>query len=202
VTYRRKPDYYTRLAHEKSYPARSVFKLEEIDRRLHLLARGDRVLDLGASPGSWMMYILERVGGEGSVAGVDLSPLGIQLPPNACFIQADVMTIGADDIRKGAGERPFDAIVSDLAPRTTGIRHADQERSWILFSRAAGLAAGLLKRGGHFAGKLFFSPRHADAEALLGGMFAEVRTLQPRATRRESKEIFIVGKNFEPAGMT
>jgi 23S rRNA (uridine2552-2'-O)-methyltransferase len=196
VTYRRKPDHYTRLAREKSYPARSIFKLEEIDRRLHLIARGDRVLDLGASPGSWMKYILERVGSGGKVAGVDLSPPAIRLPPNACFIQADVMAVEPGDVLKAAGEEFFDVVVSDLAPRTTGVGSADQENSWILFSRAAELARELLKRGGHFAGKLFFSPRHAEAEALLGRMFSRVRTLQPKATRRGSREIFLVGKSF------
>jgi 23S rRNA (uridine2552-2'-O)-methyltransferase len=197
VTHRRKPDHYTRLAHERSYPARSVFKLEEIDRRTGLLHRGDRVLDLGASPGSWMKYILERVGPEGLVAGVDLSPLAIELPPHARFVEADVLAVDPEALRRLSGGGSFDVVVSDLAPKTTGIRHADQELSWELFARAVFLAGRLLARGGSFTGKLFFSPRHGDAVALLDKSFSSVKTLQPRATRRESKEIFIVAKGFE-----
>lgn len=198
MTTRRKPDYYTRLARKQSYPARSVFKLEEIDRRSRLFSRGDRVLDLGASPGSWMKYILERVGPAGSVTGVDLAPLALELPGNGRFIESDVMALDAEALRRAAGCGHFDVVVSDLAPKTTGIKNVDQEKSWALFEKAAALALELLRRGGHFAGKLFFSPRHGDAVKLLAGRFASVRTIQPRATRKESKEIFVVALRFEP----
>jgi len=198
VTSRRKPDHYTRLARKQSYPARSVFKLEEIDRRSRLLRKGDRVLDLGASPGSWMKYILERVGPEGSVLGVDLVPPAVDLPKNGRFMEADVLALDAAALRRAAGCEHFDVVVSDLAPKTSGIRHADQERSWALFDKAAALALELLRRGGHFTGKLFFSPHHGDAVKLLGRRFKTVRTIQPRATRKESKEIFVVALGFEP----
>jgi 23S rRNA (uridine2552-2'-O)-methyltransferase len=103
VTSRRKPDYYTRLARKQSYPARSIFKLEEIDRRNRLFSRGDRVLDLGASPGSWMKYILERVGPGGSVTGVDLVAPAVDLPGNARFFEGDVLALDAEALRRASG---------------------------------------------------------------------------------------------------
>lgn len=196
MTLRKKPDYYSRLAHKKAYPARSIFKLEEIDKRMGLFARKDRVLDLGSSPGSWLKYILERIGNKGRAVGIDIVTLGIELPSNAGFLLADVMTIDPEEIKKSAGVDTFDVIASDLAPKTTGIKHVDQENSWILLERAVQLSKRLLRRGGHFTGKLFFSPRHKEATQLLNELFGNVRTIQPKATRKESREIFIVGKNF------
>jgi len=199
VTYQRKADHYTRLAHEKSYPARSVFKLEEIDRRVRLFAPGMRVLDLGASPGSWLLYIAGRIGRGGVVAGVDLAPLGVALPPNARFALGDVMEMNDAALAALAGTDRFDVVVSDLAPKTSGIRHADQERSWRLFERAVEAAARLLVPGGDFAGKLFFSPTHAGAVRLLAARFGDVRTIRPQATRKASPEIFVVGKGKREA---
>ncbi|MFH1437007.1 MAG: RlmE family RNA methyltransferase [Pseudomonadota bacterium] len=197
MTQRRKPDYYTRLAHKKSYPARSVFKLEEIDARARLMTRGNVVLDLGASPGSWLMYLSEKAGNEGRVIGVDINPLNIELPQNAGFIQADVNAVDPSRIAEACGGRPIDVVVSDLAPRTSGVKLADQENSWALFERALELAAALLRPGGNFAGKLFFSPRHKEAETRLKGLFRETRTIHPRATRKSSREVFLVGKGFK-----
>ena len=197
MTKHRKPDYYTRLAHKKSYPARSVFKLEEIDTRARLIARGNVVLDLGASPGSWLMYIAGKIGNEGKVVGVDLSPLNIELPRNARFIQADVTAMDPARIAEACAGRPVDVVVSDLAPKTSGIKHADQENSWALFERALELAGNLLRGGGNFAGKLFFSPRHKEAENRLKDLFEETRTIHPKVTRKSSREVFLVGNGFK-----
>ena len=197
MTQRRKPDYYTRLAHKKSYPARSVFKLEEIDARARLITRGNVILDLGANPGSWLMYLSEKAGNEGRVIGVDINPLNIELPRNARFIQADVNAVDPSRIAEACGGRPIDVVVSDLAPKTSGVKHADQENSWALFERALELAAGLLRQGGNFAGKLFFSPKHKEAETRLKELFRETRTIHPKATRKSSREVFLVGKGFK-----
>ena len=89
-----KPDRFTRAAKEAGFPARSVFKLEEIDRRTRLLRGGQRVLDLGASPGSWSMYAAGRVGPSGKLLAVDLEPLNVALPPQAIFLRRVVFRPG------------------------------------------------------------------------------------------------------------
>src|SRR5687768_5337254 len=112
---RRRPDHYARRAKKEGRPARSVYKLEEIDGRWRLLRRGDRVLDLGCAPGSWMQYAAERVGPGGRVVGYDLAPVTIRLPPQAEAHVADVFALDP----AGLGG-PFDVVVSDMAPSTMG----------------------------------------------------------------------------------
>jgi 23S rRNA (uridine2552-2'-O)-methyltransferase len=142
-----------------------------------------------------MKYISEKVGRGGSVLGIDRKPPGIELPPNARFVQADVFELTAEDILGISETGGFDVVVSDLAPRTTGVRHADQEESWRLFERAVILAGGMLEPGGRFTGKLLFSSRHGQAVDMLRSGYESVRTIHPKATRKESKEVFIVAKN-------
>lgn len=190
----RRPDHWSRRAAERDYPARSVFKLEEIDRRLGLLGSGDRVLDLGCSPGSWLKYASERVGEAGVVVGVDLVPPRIPLPGNARFLRADVLEVSAREI----GATTFDVVLSDMAPSTSGDALVDQERSWELLGGAMRIALAVLVPGGRFAGKLFFSPRHVEAVATLEPRFQAVRTIRPRATRAASREVFVVGLGFRP----
>ena len=85
----KKPDRYTVAAKKAGFPARSVFKLEEIDRRVRLFRQGMNVLDLGAAPGSWAMYAAQKVGGKGHVFAVDLTPLNVAMPRNVSFRQGD-----------------------------------------------------------------------------------------------------------------
>src|SRR5580704_11136032 len=149
-----KPDRFTRAAKQAGFPARSVFKLEEIDRRTRLLHSGQRVLDLGASPGSWSMYAASKIGPSGRLLACDLEPLSATLSPNAVFIQGDLLA--QDDIIQAALGRfaPYDVVLSDMAPRTTGNRITDQARSAELFMRALALAGTLGSKGGSFVGKI------------------------------------------------
>jgi len=87
----RKREFYTRLAHEEGYPARSVYKLEEIQQKYHLIKAGDAVLDLGCAPGSWLLYAARLAGERGRVVGVDLSPLQQQMPENVRVLTGDVL---------------------------------------------------------------------------------------------------------------
>src|SRR5512142_2993325 len=86
----KKPDRFTVAAKKAGFPARSVFKLEEIDRRVRIFKQGMTVLDLGAAPGSWAMFAAQRVGGNGRVFAVDLQPLNVAMPKNVTFRQGDV----------------------------------------------------------------------------------------------------------------
>lgn len=186
----KKADTFTKAAKAQGYPARSVFKLEEIDRRTRLLRPGQRVLDLGAAPGSWSKYAAERVGPKGRVLAVDLSEIVAVMPPHVERIQGDVFALAEDELGKAG---PYDVVLSDMAPATTGTRFADQARSFELFMRAADVAERVLAPGGSFVGKLFMSEDFVRARDRLRGLFAEVRVLRPEATRTQSYEVFLVG---------
>src|SRR4051794_4624325 len=123
-------DSFTREARLAGYPARSVFKLDEIDRRVRLLKPGMHVLDLGAAPGSWSLYVTQRIGQTGQLLAVDLEPLNITLPPNATAIVGDALSLDNEALAQAA---PYDVVLSDMAPRTTGNRLGDQTRSFDLF---------------------------------------------------------------------
>jgi 23S rRNA (uridine2552-2'-O)-methyltransferase len=188
-----KPDRFTRAAKEAGFPARSVFKLEEIDRRVRLLRQGMRVLDLGAAPGSWSLYAARKIGadqGKGKLLAVDLEPLAIALPPGAVFVQGDALSLDNTALEEFA---PYDVVLSDMAPRTTGSRITDQARSFELFMRALAVAANLGARGSAFVGKIFMSDDLPAARAELKRHYSEERLLRPEGTRAVSMELFVVG---------
>jgi 23S rRNA (uridine2552-2'-O)-methyltransferase len=193
---RRHQDSFGRRAKREGYAARSVYKLEEIDRKVGLLRRGARVLDLGAYPGSWTSYAADRVQQEGKVLGVDLTPFRGSLPPWAEIRQGDVYELDLDELG-GAGA--FDVVMSDMAPSTTGHRFTDQARSFNLFMRALEVASGVLAPGGAFVAKLFQGPDFEDAKRAVAERFDKVRIVKPKATRSESIEVFVCGLGFRGA---
>ncbi|MEZ4300148.1 MAG: RlmE family RNA methyltransferase [Polyangiaceae bacterium] len=193
----KKADSFTKAAKAKGYPARSVFKLEEIDRRTRLLRAGQRVLDLGAAPGSWTKYAAERVGARGSVLAVDLSEITAVMPPNVELIQGDVLALADEELQRGS---LYDVVLSDMAPATTGTRFADQARSFELFMRAVDVAEKLVAPGGSFVGKIFMGEDFPRAQARVRGLFSQVRVLRPEATRTQSYEVFITGQQRKSAG--
>jgi 23S rRNA (uridine2552-2'-O)-methyltransferase len=185
-----KPDRYTRAAKEAGFPARSVFKLEEIDRRVGLLRPGMRVLDLGAAPGSWSMYASQRIGPAGKLLAVDLNPLTIALPRQAVFEQGDALALGEGLLSRFA---PYDVVLSDMAPKTTGSRVTDQTRSFELFMRALTVAKVQSAAGGSFVGKIFMSDDLAEARAEIRRHYDTERLIRPEGTRAASMEIFLLG---------
>jgi 23S rRNA (uridine2552-2'-O)-methyltransferase len=184
------PDHRTRAAKRSGYPARSVFKLEEIDRRIRLFRGGLRVLDLGAAPGSWLLYAAQRVGSAGKVLAVDVEPLAVSVPPNVAFVAGDVFGLDESSLGRFA---PYDVVLSDLAPKTTGSRITDQARSFDLFMRALELAVRLGARGGAFVGKIFMSDDLPLARSELSRHYATERLIRPQGTRAVSTEIYAVG---------
>lgn len=191
MTSRRRPqDHWGHKARREGYAARSVYKLEEIDRRVRLFRPGMKVLDLGAFPGSWTTYAAEKVGLRGHVLGLDLQEFRGALPPNAEVRTQDVM---AEDLDAQLGGERFDVVLSDMAPSTSGHRFTDQARSHRLFMRALGIAEELLAPGGHFVGKIFQGPDFEEARAEVARLFEDVKIIKPPATRSESIETFLVG---------
>lgn len=184
------PDRFTVAAKQQGYPARSVFKLEEIDHRLKLLKGGMHVLDLGATPGSWMLYAAQRIGRSGRLLAVDLNPIEVPIPENVVFVLGDALAIENDAL---AAFAPYDVVLSDMAPKTTGNRLGDQTRSYELFMRALAVAEKLLKPGGAFVGKIFMGEDFALAKKATKRVFDEERALRPEGTRTSSYELFLVG---------
>jgi 23S rRNA (uridine2552-2'-O)-methyltransferase len=185
-----KPDHLTRAAKQAGFPARSVYKLEEIDRRVRLLRGGQKVLDLGATPGSWAMYAAAKIGANGRLLAIDLDPLRTTLPPNSIFVQGDAFSASNEELARFA---PYDVVLSDMAPKTTGTRVTDQARSHELFMRALAIAATLGAPGGAFVGKIFMSDDLPVARAELRRLYATQRLIRPEGTRSISTEIFAVG---------
>jgi 23S rRNA (uridine2552-2'-O)-methyltransferase len=193
------PDRFTIAAKKQGYPARSIFKLEEIDRRVQLLRPGSSVLDLGAAPGSWSLYAAQKVGPQGRLVAMDLSPLNTALPRWATFFQGDAFDPEAEAIVLAA---PYDVVLSDMAPNTTGNRLSDQTRSFDLYMRALEVALRFLKPGGHFVGKIFMGEDFPVAQKATKARFAEERVIRPEGTRSVSYEVFLIGLGLRSAQST
>ncbi len=186
-------DYFFKKAKRENYPARSVYKLKEMDRRFKIFSPCDRVLDLGASPGSWTLYARERIGKKGRILAVDLQELKIPTYPEVIFYQGDVMANDEKLLALFKDLSPFDIVMSDMAPKTTGIKLRDQSLSLELAEMALDIALERLREKGIFIVKIFNGP---DVPAFLNKMrqkFLKVKTFKPKSSRSESKETFLLG---------
>jgi 23S rRNA (uridine2552-2'-O)-methyltransferase len=190
----KQPDYYARLAKSKGYPARSVFKLEEIQQKYAIMKSGDTVLDIGAAPGSWSLFASRTVGKHGTVVAVDLKQLDdqvVQKVPNLELITGDIFSL---DVEAAIGEHgPYDVVVSDAAPSTSGNKTADAGRSFTLVTRVLELCGTVLKPGGNLVVKLFQGGYEQELIQAARERFKKVKTYRPQATRKPSVEIYIIG---------
>jgi 23S rRNA (uridine2552-2'-O)-methyltransferase len=185
-----KPDARTKAAKAQGFPARSVFKLEEIDRRVKLLRSGQKVLDLGAAPGSWSLYASQKVGPGGRVLAIDLYEIRQAFPPNVKVAQGDALTLENAALSEFA---PYDVVLSDMAPNTSGSKIRDQAGSLELCLRALDVALALGKVGSHFVAKIFMSGEFQVARKLAGERYEKCQVIRPEGTRQQSTEVFIVG---------
>jgi 23S rRNA (uridine2552-2'-O)-methyltransferase len=186
-------DRFHRQAQASGYRARAVFKLEEVDRKLGLLRPGARVLDLGCAPGSWLQYAAQRVGPGGRLVGIDRVPVDLSLPQLRLLV-GDIYTVTREEL---LGElKAFDAVLSDMAPDTTGIRHVDQARSEALFERALDIATTTLAHGGSFVGKLFQGPEFHALVTRCRREFSQVKIEKPAGSRTASIEQYVAAIGF------
>jgi 23S rRNA (uridine2552-2'-O)-methyltransferase len=188
-------DKFFKKARDDGFAARSVYKLEEIDKKLRVFHPGNRVLDLGCRPGSWMQFARQRVGTFGAVVGIDRHPLPSPVA-GARALVGDIYT--ATDAELLGDLAAFDVVLSDMAPDTTGIRATDQARSAALVEEALARAERLLAPGGAFVAKVFQGPDVPIIRKRMEAKFAEVRLVKPEGSRAESTEIYLVGKGFIP----
>jgi 23S rRNA (uridine2552-2'-O)-methyltransferase len=199
-------DHYARKARAESYPARSVYKLMDMDRRYRLVRRNMRVLDAGCHPGSWSLYVLKKIG-TGEVVGVDRRETRIH-DPRFSFVPGDLGAI--DPAVLGV----FDLVLSDAAPDTTGDKFSDAQSSLRLVARVFEIAAACLKQGGTMVAKLFqgedsaafirslAAPGTPDAGTGETTPYREAFTCKPAGSRKESREVYVVarGKRAGPPG--
>jgi 23S rRNA (uridine2552-2'-O)-methyltransferase len=190
------PDPRTLEAKKRGYPARSVFKLEEIEHKAQLFRGGQHVLDLGAAPGSWSLYASQKVGPSGRVLAIDLSEITQRFPPHVTVVQGDAFDVENELL---AAHGPYDIVLSDMAPRTSGVKFQDQAQSFELFVRALDVAKQFGKPSSSaFVAQIFMGPEFNDAIALCKAAYKKSRVIRPAGTRPNSKETFIVGQGLRP----
>ena len=211
-TYKSKDRFYKQAKNDQ-YAARSVYKLEELDRRYGLFSKGQHIVDLGCSPGSWMQYVGDKVGKKGLVLGYDIVEAQVvPMAPRAWKV-GDVFELTPEQILTELytlrhGEPPpdpehpppmrVDAVISDMAPKLTGIRDADQAKSVELQSQALRLAGGLVKPGGFFVAKLFQGRDTDEFVRDVKRAYKEAKLLKPEATREGSREVFLLARERRP----
>ena len=182
-------DHYTRQAKKENFPARSVYKLEEIQQKHRLIKKGHKILDLGCSPGSWLLYAAKLTGDRGRVVGIDLKPVKGQVPAHAQIITADVFDLDPDSLGNN-----FHVVLSDMAPATTGQKDVDAARSYNLCEAALGISQKVLLPGGSLVCKMFQGPDFNTFTDAVKADFKELKVFKPRSSRKASREIFIIGK--------
>lgn len=191
---RDKLDHWSLKAKKEGYPARSVYKLEEIQKKFNIMKPGHKIIDVGASPGSWTMYALKVTQGKGLVVGADLKPLNLKKSyPNLFFMQGDVFKTETVEFLSEKG--PFDVVLSDAAPSTTGNRLTDTSRSFDLVSAIIDLTESILKTGGSAVYKVFQGEDSNDLLKRMKDIFSEVKTFKPKSVRSESFETYFIGLN-------
>jgi 23S rRNA (uridine2552-2'-O)-methyltransferase len=186
-------DHYTQKARKDHFPARSVFKLQEIQQKVNLIQKGNSVLDLGCSPGSWLMLAATLTGPAGNVVGIDLKPVTVSLPSHVRVFTADMLAL-PDEISDAIG-REFHVVISDMAPSTTGNRSVDATRSFDLSQAALTTAQNRLLTGGAFVCKIFQGEDFNQFIQRIKSLFNLHRIFKPQSSRKASREIYIIGLN-------
>jgi 23S rRNA (uridine2552-2'-O)-methyltransferase len=187
-------DHYFRKAKQEGFRARSAYKLFEINKKYNLIKSGDAVLDLGCSPGSWSQAAHKIAGSKGLILGIDILP--IKEINKIKFIQADISDQQTLSKIKSVLEK-FNVILSDMAPKTTGIKELDHDKSIDLNEKALKIAGDLLIKNGNFLCKVFQGGFFPDFLRKIKEKFEFVKSFKPESSRKESKEIYIIAKGFK-----
>ena len=184
-------DNYARRAKKEKFPARSVYKLQEMQQKYNLIKKGDKVLDLGCAPGSWLLYAANLTGNKGQVVGIDLKEVSERVPSHVGIYQGDILSMD-DELFKLTG-KDFNVVLSDMAPATTGSRHVDSARSFNLCQAALSIAQETLVSGGSFICKIFQGEDFKKFSDSVKQRFHRHKIFKPQSSRKASKEIYIIG---------
>jgi 23S rRNA (uridine2552-2'-O)-methyltransferase len=192
---RQERDIYVEQANRAGWRSRAVFKLEQIQAKERLLKSGATCVDLGSAPGSWSQLAVRLVGPTGRVIAIDLLPM--EPIPGVEFLEGDFTapeTLQA--LRNLIGEKPVDLVMSDMAPNMSGNRTMDQPRSLALLDEALAFAREVLRPGGDLLLKAFQGEGIDALTRELRRDFSTVKTLKPKASRPESREIYLLARSF------
>ena len=192
---RQERDIYVEQATREGWRSRAVFKLEQIQAKEHLLRRGTVCVDLGSAPGGWSQFAIKLVAPSGRVIAIDLLPM--EPLPGVEFLEGDFTkpeTLEA--LRNLVGPKPVDLVMSDMAPNISGNRAMDQPRSMALLDEALLFAREVLRPGGDFLMKAFQGEGIDAFTRELRSHFKVVKTLKPKASRPESREIYLLARSF------
>ncbi|MCL2017462.1 MAG: RlmE family RNA methyltransferase [Alphaproteobacteria bacterium] len=188
-------DPYVERARKEGYPARAVYKLAEINDKFRFLRNGQVVIDLGAAPGSWSQYI-SREFPKTQVIAMDLLPM--KSIDRVDFYQGDFTTDEALEwLNEKIGDINVDAVLSDMAPNTTGHQKTDHLRQMTLLEYAWDFARTILKPGGVFVAKSFTGGTTNELLSDIKKHFEKVAHIKPAASRKDSVEMFIIGLGFK-----
>ena len=185
-------DHLTQRAKNENYPARSVYKLEEIQNKFQVLKKKDMVLDLGCAPGSWLLYAAKKIGNQGKVFGIDLKQIQIQLPENVVAIKDNILNMDNGSVFDE--KTRFNTILSDMAPATTGRKDVDALRSFDLCNMALKVADDFLLKNGNFVCKIFQGNDFNAFQKNVKSKFKDCKIFKPESCRKQSKEIYIIAK--------
>lgn len=191
-------DYYTRRAKKENYAARSVFKLQEIQKKYSLIKKGHHVLDLGCAPGSWLQYAADLTGPGGRVVGIDLKPVKINVPGHVELLTGDILD-ETGPFQSAVGEG-FDVVLSDMAPATSGNRFVDSVKSFHLCEAALATACRVLKPGGAFICKIFQGEDFKQFTETVKTEFNKQKIFKPQTCRKASREIYIIAMGKKQEG--
>jgi len=192
-------DHLTEKAKHDNYPARSVYKLMEIQKKFSIMKKGNKILDLGCAPGSWLIYSASTVGSQGRAVGIDLQKVEAALPPNATAVQGDIFNMGdtlaqMNEALAANAKKEYDVVLSDMAPATTGRKEIDAARSFELCEAALNVACEWLVQGGNFVCKIFQGSDFKQFEQSVKANFRQHTIFKPESCRKASKEIYIIGR--------
>ena len=191
-------DTYYKKAKQEGYRSRAAYKLVELQERFRIFKAGQLVVDLGAAPGGWMQVAAKLVGPSGKVLGVDLQPIEAFHQKSIIIVQGDITVPETEQRIMEYLGRPVDSVISDVAPKLTGIRDTDEARSLELNRTALGVAKRLLRAGGSFLIKSFVSEELRIFSTELEKQFRSLQRTRPDASRKGSSEIYFFAKDYEP----
>ena len=194
--YERKDTFYKKAKRE-GYRARSAYKLIELNREFRMLRPGMRVVDLGSWPGGWVQVTAELVGQTGKVVGIDLVALEPLSFTQVTLLQGDATDPAQQEKILAALGGPADVMLSDMAPKLTGIREVDEARSMELCHAALHCAQTLLRPSGMLLLKAFMGPEHKALLSELRLIFTSVKTTKPESSRKGSAETYVLAAGFK-----
>ena len=189
-------DRFFKQAKREGYRSRAAYKLLDLQQRHRVLHPGEKVVDLGAAPGGWLQVAARIVGASGRVIGVDLQEIQPFPERNIVLVHGDAASVEVQTKIREELVGQADAVISDMAPKLSGIRDADIARAIELNELALGLAVKLLKPRGMLLFKAFMSAEVHELTAALKRNFSAVQRTKPEATRQGSSELYFIAKGF------